>query len=285
MNTLPPELVQQIIYDIWHSETPSWMRQSFMTTFPRINRTWNNVYAPIASRDIYITSLAHLYYLCDVACCQTSVIYGELIPRLTRTITCFVDRGQDSKTSGDRVANKMYDILIKLPNDVGFRALFPLVEFISFELRWIYHDRGTKYRPLEIRSLPRVRCHRYLYQSARMGEDARMEIHISITCDSWISGFSPCTFLALRDKGVPAKMLSSSSGPPYCRPDLFRSSEHYYQDAYVRQLKGDLKSINRRLCMTAERAHVPLRFRRLGGYFDHICRILKAAKGAHGTLA
>ncbi|KAK0433567.1 hypothetical protein EV421DRAFT_1910067 [Armillaria borealis] len=264
MSTLPPELVQQIIYDIWHSETPSWMRQSFMTTFPRINRTWNNIYAPIASRDVYITT--------------------PILPMRRSTLpnVCHLRRAYPPTNPA---ANKVYDILIKLPNDVGFRALFPLVEFISFELRWIYYDRGTKYRPLEIRCLPRIRCRRYLYQSARMGKDARMEIHISITCDSWISSFSPCTFLALRDRGVPAKMLSSSSGPPYCRPDLFRSSEHYYQDAYVRQLKGDLKGINRRLCMAAERAHVPLRFGRLAGYFDHICRIFKAAKGAHGTLA
>ncbi|PBK98590.1 hypothetical protein ARMGADRAFT_582526 [Armillaria gallica] len=70
---------------------PSFVRKSFMTTCPRINRTWNAVYVPIASQDIYITNLACLDYLCDISRNGKSIIYHDFIPRVTRTITCFID--------------------------------------------------------------------------------------------------------------------------------------------------------------------------------------------------
>ncbi|PBL04439.1 hypothetical protein ARMGADRAFT_1022854 [Armillaria gallica] len=113
---------------------PSIVRQSFMATFPGINRTWKAVYAPIASQDIYIPSLAYIYYLCDIAGRQKSVIYHDLIPRLTRTITCFVDLRENVEESA---AKEVYDLLMRLPNDIGLKALFPQVPSISFGLSWI----------------------------------------------------------------------------------------------------------------------------------------------------
>ncbi|PBK76551.1 hypothetical protein ARMSODRAFT_231106 [Armillaria solidipes] len=248
MSTLPPELVELIVYDIWHSEMPSSMRQSFMTTCPRISRTWKNIYAPIASRDVYITNLAYLYYLCDVARYRKSIIYDDLVPRLTHTIICFANL-----RSGDTEAKRVYDILINLPNDTGFRALFPLTEFISFELMWIGGGLSTDVP--EVHGLPiHVRCCRYLSKSAQKDKDARMEVYISIADPdplstmyrrSWSSAFFP-----LRDAGVPAKLVSSDL--PYDRRAL-GGTLRFHQTAYVLQVKGDFEAINRRLWMAAKR--------------------------------
>ncbi|PBK93132.1 hypothetical protein ARMGADRAFT_1080288 [Armillaria gallica] len=92
MTALPPELVELIINKAWHSEMPSSTRTTLMTTCPRINRAWKTVYAPIASRKIYITNLAFIHYLAT----RKSIIYH---PRLSRTITCFVDLAKDSEES------------------------------------------------------------------------------------------------------------------------------------------------------------------------------------------
>ncbi|KAG7440491.1 uncharacterized protein BT62DRAFT_938025 [Guyanagaster necrorhizus] len=51
MATLPPELVE-IVLEIRYSGMSSVVRQSFMTTFPRINRTWKVVCDYIASQNI-----------------------------------------------------------------------------------------------------------------------------------------------------------------------------------------------------------------------------------------
>ncbi len=105
-----------------------------MTTCPSINRTWKAVYAPIASQDMYITNLAFLDYLCHIAQFQKSIIYRDFIPRLTRTITCFVDL---RACEGEGAAKEVYLYLSVLPSMRGFDALFPRVEYLSFELIWI----------------------------------------------------------------------------------------------------------------------------------------------------
>ncbi len=97
MTTFPPELVEIIVHDIWNSEMPSFVRKSFMTTCPWINRTWKAVYAPIASQDMYITNLTFLDYLCDISRTRKSIIYHDFIPRLTRAITCFVDLRENNR--------------------------------------------------------------------------------------------------------------------------------------------------------------------------------------------
>ncbi|SJL03468.1 uncharacterized protein ARMOST_06824 [Armillaria ostoyae] len=134
MTTFPPELVEIIVHDIWHSKMPSYIRKTFMTACPRINRTWKAVYAPIVSQDMCITNLAFLDYLYDIAQFQKSIIYHDFIPRLTRTITCFVDLRACER---EGAAKEVYCYLIALPNICGFDALFPHVPYISFRLVWI----------------------------------------------------------------------------------------------------------------------------------------------------
>ncbi|PBK65788.1 hypothetical protein ARMSODRAFT_1048856, partial [Armillaria solidipes] len=135
MTTLPPELVEIIVYEAWHSEMPSYIRKRLMTACPSINRTWKAVYAPIASQDMYITNLAFLDYLCRiVAKFRKSIIYHDFIPRLTRTITCFVDLRACER---EGAAEEVYLYLNVLRNMRGFDALFPHVPHLSFELAWI----------------------------------------------------------------------------------------------------------------------------------------------------
>ncbi|KAK0218153.1 hypothetical protein IW262DRAFT_1119611 [Armillaria fumosa] len=132
MTTFPPELVEIIVYEAWHSEMPSYVRKRLMTACPRINRTWKAVYASIASRDMYITNFAFLGYLCRIARLQKSIIYHDFIPRLTRTITCFVNLRENDREA----AKEVYSFLTALPNMRDFDALFPHVPYIFFELVW-----------------------------------------------------------------------------------------------------------------------------------------------------
>ncbi|KAG7444362.1 uncharacterized protein BT62DRAFT_934025 [Guyanagaster necrorhizus] len=97
MTTFPPELVEIIVHQVWYSQMPSTIRKSFMAACLSINRTWKAVYGPIASQDMYITNLTFLDYLCDIAQSRKSIIYHDFIPRLTRTITCFVDLRENER--------------------------------------------------------------------------------------------------------------------------------------------------------------------------------------------
>ncbi|KAK0434016.1 hypothetical protein EV421DRAFT_1366044 [Armillaria borealis] len=254
MSTLPPELVELIIYDIWHSEMPSWTCQSFMTTCPRINRTWKNVFARIASLDIYITNLGYLHYLCDIARCQKSIIYVDLVPGLTRTITCFVDFRHEIFGDNELEALKVYNCWTKLPNDIGFRALFPLAELICFELRWIggvLLSDEPKVHELPIR----LRCCRYLSKS-KDNEDVRTDVHVSITDADPLSDLYrqswPSTFLALRNRCVPAQLVSSELP---CDASAKGGVLRFRQTMYVRQSKGDFEPVNQCLWMAVQRAH------------------------------
>ncbi|KAK0238643.1 hypothetical protein EDD85DRAFT_1001322 [Armillaria nabsnona] len=134
MTTFPPELVEIIVYEAWHSDMPSYVRKRLMTACPSINRTWKAVYAPIASQDMYITNLAFLDYLCRIAQFQKSIIYHDFIPRLTRTITCFVDLRENEN---EETAKEAYRYVVALPNLLGFQALFPLVPYLSFKTVWV----------------------------------------------------------------------------------------------------------------------------------------------------
>ncbi|PBK59581.1 hypothetical protein ARMSODRAFT_982973 [Armillaria solidipes] len=196
MATFPPELVEIIVDEIWHSEMPSIVRQSFMTTCPRINRTWKAVYAPIASQDIYIPSLAYIYYLCDIAGRQKSIIYHDLIPRLTRTITCFVDLREKGR---ERVVKEVYILLMRLPNDIGLRALFPQVPFICLELSCI----------------GRASYDRFLSQCCNdAGEEGylRLDIHVSIKTHSPRLSVSPYILDDLRNVGLgPPRLFAWSN--------------------------------------------------------------------------
>ncbi|PBK59947.1 hypothetical protein ARMSODRAFT_764819 [Armillaria solidipes] len=134
--------------------------------YPRINRTWKAVYAPIASQDMYITNLAFLDYLCDISRARKSIIYHDFIPRLTRTITCFVDL---RKNEWESAAKTVYRYLIELPNIRGFQALFKLVHYISFKIVWMGISREMKFSPVlsPLRRVPiRVRYDRFFPSNA-----------------------------------------------------------------------------------------------------------------------
>lgn len=242
MSTFPPELVELIIYDIWPTEMPSWLRQSFMTTCPQINQTWKSVYARITTaRDIYITGLGHLHYLCDIARCQYSFIYVDLVPRLTRTmtLTCFVDFRHETLSYSELEALKVYSSLARLPNDIRFRALSPLTEFISLELWWtggvLLTDEVEVY-DLPIRLL-RCRC----LSKSQDNEDVRTDVDATITDQDPLSDLYPKNWssllLALRNRCVPAQLVSSGSpSDASAKGDVLR----FGQTIYVRQSKGDL---------------------------------------------
>ncbi|KAK0433568.1 hypothetical protein EV421DRAFT_1741241 [Armillaria borealis] len=254
MSTLPPELVELIIHDIWHSEMPSWTRQSFMTTCPRINRTWKYAYAHIVSRDIYITNLRYLYYLCDVASCRKSMIYDDLVPRLTRTITCFADL--EEYYSPDSAAIRVYNLLIKLPNYIGFRILFPLAEYISLEVKWIGGLRFTD--DTEVHGLPfHLGRRRYLSKSAQENK-VRMDIYVCITDPDpsstlYRKSWSSTSFLALNNYCYPGMQLVYWELP--YDVDVRGGSLQLRQTLCLHQAKGDLKGVNRYLWMAAQRGH------------------------------
>ncbi|KAK0475871.1 hypothetical protein IW261DRAFT_1493415 [Armillaria novae-zelandiae] len=251
MATFPPELVEIIIWEIWHTEMPSIVRQSFMTTCPRINRTWKAVFAPIASQDIYIPSLAYIYYVCDIAGRQRSIIYHDLIPRLTRTITCFADLREKGR---ERVAKEAYILLMALPNDIGLRALFPQVPHISFELRCI---GGASYPDREIRGLPvHIRYDRFLskcHTDEGEGGYLRLDIHVSIKTHSPHSKVSSYTLTDLRNAGLGYTRLfrRSNAGGEY--ETLCRGVLCYSVTSYVREYEGDMKDINWCLWMASKR--------------------------------
>ncbi|KAK0457719.1 uncharacterized protein EV420DRAFT_1764666 [Desarmillaria tabescens] len=265
MTAFPPELVEIIVHEIWYSDMPSYIRKSFMTTCPRINRMWKAVYAPIASRDMYITNLAFLDYLCDIAHRRKSIIYRNLIPRLTHTITCFVDLQEDERKLEGAV-KEVYRYLMGLPNIRGFDALFPLVPYISFELIWIGIGRSSRLRFL--RGIPiRARYDRYLSNAfspdcprwrtlmdvyiAMNDPDPSAVIRDSIWSDA---------LCELRNVGVPEFLFGIvvASPGPY---DMFVTDgvRHFGQTAYIAEKNlqdYDPRNINKRLWMASNKRHI-----------------------------
>ncbi|KAK0443112.1 uncharacterized protein EV420DRAFT_1649396 [Desarmillaria tabescens] len=176
MTAFPPELVELIIYEAWHSEMPSYIRITFMTTCPSINRTWKAVFAPIASQDIYIINPAYIYYLCDVAQHRKSIIYHDLIPRLTRTLTCFIDLDECAM---ETAVIRVYRYLLFLPNDIGFKTLFPLVTHFSFVLWWTI----TFAQIPQLYHIPVCVCyHRYLSMEPEYDEYHRGKTRLGSIC-------------------------------------------------------------------------------------------------------
>ncbi|KAK0233947.1 hypothetical protein IW262DRAFT_1290864 [Armillaria fumosa] len=261
MSTLPQELVELIIHDIWHSEMPSWTRQSFLTTCPLINRTWKYAYARIVSRDIYITSCRYLYYLCDVACCRKSIIYDDFVPRLTRTINCFADLQEDYHP--DSAAIRVYNLLKQLPNFISFTTLFPLAGYISLEIKWVGGLRLTD--DTEVHGLLFHLRRRYLLKSAQENE-IRMDIHACITDPEPSSTLyrkirSSTSLLALGNCFYPDMQLIYWEFP--YDVDVKGGSLQLHQTVYLHQVKGDFKGINQYLWMAAQRDH---------GIFHHLAR-------------
>ncbi|PBK65781.1 hypothetical protein ARMSODRAFT_1087042 [Armillaria solidipes] len=275
MTTFPPELVEIIVRDAWYSAMPSYIRKSFMTTCPRINRTWKAAYAPIASRDMYITNLAWLDYLCDISHARKSIIYHDFIPRLTRSITCFVDLRENER---EGVAKAVYRYLVALPNILGFQALFSRIHYISFQLVWI----GTGQDPL-LRSFRGIliyaRYDRFLSNTSPHHHDlrwvgkTRMDVYFSMMArDSPVHDVIDWSFTLykLREVGVPGNFfLTGVLFPGPHEVSVIDGVRHIRQSTYICETQlGSLDSrdINKRLWIASKRWH---RLRCLASLFYH----------------
>ncbi|KAK0469923.1 uncharacterized protein EV420DRAFT_1497541 [Desarmillaria tabescens] len=262
MTTLPPELVELIICEAWHSVMPSSTRTSFMTTCPLVNRTWKTIYAPIASQDLHITNLAYIYYLCDIAGRQKSIIYYDFIPQRTRTITCFVYLG---KEIDDAAVKRVYGYLAKLPNDIGLNSLFPQVPYISFELGWIGIGRNPLSPQLcDIPICVRVYFHRYLSvtESARHKGETRVDVGISMTDSDPLRRPHPSTWVETLEQ---LRKVNLIGGWPWFLnkryfPDRHRwitldGFRHLCQSTYIYQHRGEIRDINWDLWMASKEPH------------------------------
>ncbi|PBK62613.1 hypothetical protein ARMSODRAFT_1024600 [Armillaria solidipes] len=281
MTTFLPELVEIIVHDIWNSEMPSFIRKSFMTTCPRIDRTWKAVYAPIASQDMYITNLSFLDYLYDIFRDRRSISYYDFIPRLTRTVTCFVDLRTNKRESA---AKAVYRYLIDLPNIRGFQALFKHVQRISFQIVWMGTVRQMSSPVLSpLRGIPvRVRYDRFFPSNAfphHHPGKTRMCVYISVK-DRVFWGTNTTywlhTTLKLRNVGVPRYFFTTEVPESY-RETVRRGVRHISHTTYISETElgsWDPRNINQRLWMASKgRPSTVLRFRCLVSLF--YCREFK----------
>ncbi|PBK89017.1 hypothetical protein ARMGADRAFT_349378 [Armillaria gallica] len=224
-----------------------------MTACPRINRLWKAVYSLIASQDIYILSLAYIYYPSDIARRHKSIIYHDLIPRTTRTTTCFVDCGQNA---GESIVKDVYRLLMWLPNNIGFKSLFPLVPYVSLELSLIGGGRA-KADPQVLHALPiHIRYHRFLCEASKDG-CVPIDVHVSIANPDPLSSLcgdeSYWVFYALRNIGASPNILFRHGQTYYQR--TCRGAILYRQTMYRLASRGDLEAINRCLWMASKRRH------------------------------
>ncbi len=247
MTTLPPELVEMIVSEAWHSDMPSFIRTSFMTTCPSINRTWKAAFAPIASRDIYIPNLAYIYYLCDIARDGKSIIYHDFIPRLARTLTCFVDFDRHAR---EMAVIKVYHYLLFLPNDIGFITLFPHVPYISFVLWWT--NTVTQHRNIPIC----VRYHRYMslcpiYNDyCRPEGKTQLEVYVFlIDPDTSQCIQYPISFYDLSHSTLGNLLFMNTHDNHLASLD---GSRHFHKIPYGYDKEGSIEDINRRLWMASK---------------------------------
>ncbi|KAK0467816.1 uncharacterized protein EV420DRAFT_1501443 [Desarmillaria tabescens] len=126
---LPFELVEAIVSEFWFAEHASEDRIAFMTACPLISTMWCGVYARVTSRDIYVPTLAYLFYICSIVRSTKSAIYCSSFPEFTRSITCHVDL---IKSNND-AAMHPYSVLCSLPNYTGFRKCFPNIQYIHLQ--------------------------------------------------------------------------------------------------------------------------------------------------------
>ncbi|PBL00216.1 hypothetical protein ARMGADRAFT_1116287 [Armillaria gallica] len=185
------------------------------------------------------------------ACCRKSIIYDDLVPRLTRTISCFADLQKIYLP--DRAAIRVYNLLVQLPNYIGFRTLFPLAEYISLEVKWIGGLRFTD--DTEIHGFPfHLRRRRNLSKSAQ--EIVRMDTYVCITepepsSTLYRKSWSSTSFLALNDYCYPSMQLVYWELP--YDVDAKGGLLQFRQTVCLQQAKGDLEGVNQYLWMAAQR--------------------------------
>ncbi|KAK0437958.1 uncharacterized protein EV420DRAFT_153382 [Desarmillaria tabescens] len=111
-----------------------------MKACPLINTLWKDVFAHIASRDIFVPTNEYLFYLGSIIRNNDSLIYRIHLPNSTRTITCHVDLVEANKDA----AQEPYTALSNLPNFIGFRKCFPNITQVFLEIT--YRIRGRWFR-------------------------------------------------------------------------------------------------------------------------------------------
>ncbi|KAE9403949.1 hypothetical protein BT96DRAFT_1016565 [Gymnopus androsaceus JB14] len=88
----PAEIVEKILQEMWSSDLSPAERILFMTTCPRLNRTWRSQFARIASITIHIPCLSYLLYLAEIIRTGKSLVYDrKYLRREARTMICFLD--------------------------------------------------------------------------------------------------------------------------------------------------------------------------------------------------
>ncbi|KAK0436427.1 hypothetical protein EV421DRAFT_1124266 [Armillaria borealis] len=182
---------------------------------------------------MYITNLAFLDYLCDISRDRKSIIYHDFIPRLTRTITCFVDLRTNKRESA---ANRY---LVDLPNIRGFQTLFKLVQYISFQIVWM--GMGKDIIPVlsPLHGIPvRVRYDRFFPSNAsphHHPRKTRMRIYISVK--DWVFWETNTTYWLhttpkLRNVGVPRYFFTTEVPESY-RETVRRGVRHISHTTYI----------------------------------------------------
>ncbi len=159
------------------------------------------------------------------------------------------------KKEGESGVKEVYILLMRLPNDIGLRALFPQVPSICLELSCVGR---ANYLGSEILGLPvHIRYDRFLSQCRNdAGEEGhlRLDIHVSIKTHSPRLSVSSDTFYDLRNAGLgpPRWFRQANASGEY---EQMRCGVLYsYVKSYVREYQGDLKAINRRLWMASKRS-------------------------------
>ncbi|KAK0451012.1 hypothetical protein EV421DRAFT_1202727 [Armillaria borealis] len=127
---------------------------------------------PLSPLGIYTSPISYIYYLCDITRLRKSIIYHDFIPRLTRSITCFIDL-QEELHAMEIAVKKVYHYLLGLPNDLGFKTLLPLVPYISFVLRWSTDGRRNLDIPIRV-------CYRRYLSKITERWRTRMDVYVSV---------------------------------------------------------------------------------------------------------
>ncbi|PBK71323.1 hypothetical protein ARMSODRAFT_1083533 [Armillaria solidipes] len=255
---LPPELVDIVISEFWCSEPPSKDRIAFMKACPLINSLWKDTFARIASRDIYLPTVAYLVYLSSIIGANKSVIYHRFLPKSTRTINCHVDLTKSTSDS----AMEPYAVLCSLPNHIGFRKCFPGLHQINLEISYRIQGGLSKF-VLFHRQLIRTHVSIYLDKATTQLSVVPVDWHIiaehpeadyirgRITDGYW------CMFLSEAISAMAPGMLRcirSSSFKNIVSNSTYKNDLMFFYGHFLLfEKRGDVQDINYRFRKAARR--------------------------------
>ncbi|KAK0450332.1 uncharacterized protein EV420DRAFT_1562995 [Desarmillaria tabescens] len=257
---LPTELVECIILEIWNSEHPSDERITFMTACPLINSVWKDVFARITSRDIYVPTVAYLFYLSSIIYLDNSAIYPTSLPDSTRTITCYVDLIKSTEDA----AKEPYSAFCSLPNYIGFRKCFPNIERINLEIKFrigwhrhfLYHHQLFQTRVSIILEHANAQLCRLLVDWSIVVDDPPYVEEVGFALRrSWTTILSEITFDMVQcgrnftPIWFTRSIYSAVDGSVYQG-----GARHFHSQIFIRESKGDLRDINYRFRKAARRS-------------------------------